>query len=320
MRVGISFLALLFLSSSLAWAQPEDHSADEQTLASFGLATDGQSLLDFFRGRSRLESDRERLLELTRQLGEAAADVRARAAAELIARGPVAIPALRHAINDLSDPVIAQRARECLRAIEGSIGAAVSAAAVRLLAARKPAGAAEVLLSYLPFADDRFVAENVTAAIATLAYADGRPDPALLQAVHDPVPLRRAVAGEALCRKDQPEQWPVVRKLLADPKPSVRLRAALALANHQDAASIPVLIDLLTDLSPEQRRQAEDLLQNLAGEWAPNLTLSTDDDIARRIRRDAWMAWWRNTDGPALLAEFRKRTLTPEGQVKIETL
>src|SRR5262249_52014054 len=126
--------------------------------------------------------------------------------------------------------------------------------------------------------------------------------------------------GEALCRKDQPEQWPVVRKLLADPKPSVRLRAALALANHQDAASIPVLIDLLTDLSPEQRRQAEDLLQNLAGEWAPNLTLSTDDDIARRIRRDAWMAWWRNTDGPALLAEFRKRTLTPEGQVKIETL
>src|SRR5262249_59381257 len=98
MRVGISFLALLFLSSSLAWAQPEDHSADEQTLASFGLATDGQSLLDFFRGRSRLESDRERLLELTRQLGEAAADVCVRASAELIAPGPVAITAHRHSI------------------------------------------------------------------------------------------------------------------------------------------------------------------------------------------------------------------------------
>src|SRR5262249_13447586 len=139
-------------------------------------------------------------------------------------------------------------------------------------------------------------------------------------ALHDPVPLRRAMAIDALCRKDQPEQWPAVRRLLNDPKSSVRLRAALALASQQDPASIPALIDLLAELGPEQRRQAEEVLQNLPGKWPPNLNLALEDDGSRRIRRDAWMAWWRNTDGPALLAELRNHTLTPDTQTRIEML
>jgi HEAT repeat protein len=305
---------------ALAKAQQEAVTADEQTLAAVGLATDGRALLEFFRFRARLEPDHEHLLELTQQLGDAAPERRARAVAELIGRGAMAVPALRHAINDLADSNIANRARQCLKAVEGNSAAAIPAAAARLLAVRKPTGAAEALLAYLPFADDALVTEAVSAALTTLAYGSGKPDPALLSALRDPVPLRRAVAGEALCRKDQPDQWPEIRKLLADPKASVRLRAALALANQQDVAAIPVLIDLLAVLTPEQRKQAEDVLHSLAGEWSPQITLMREDDISRRIRRDAWASWWRNTDGPALIAEFRKRTLTPEGQAKIEVL
>jgi HEAT repeat protein len=319
MRLAIFSVAFASVFPCTASGQPE-LTADEQTLAAAGLATDGKSLLDFFRGRTRLDADRERLVDLTRQLGDAAAEVRTRAAAELVSRGTAAIPALRHAINDLADPIVAERARQCLKAIEGSTGAAIPAAAARLLAARNPQGTVEALLAYLPFADDAVVSDAVSAALVAVAYKDRRPDPALLSALQDPVPLRRAIAIDALCRKDRPEQWPAVRKLLSDPKASVRLRAGLALANQHDVASIPALIDLLAELSPEQRRQAEDVLQNLAGEWAPNLSLASEDDVSRRIRRDAWMAWWRNTDGPALLAELRKHTLTPEGQARIETL
>ena len=87
MLVVTSSIALLFLASSLAPAQSETVATDEQTLTSFGLATDGQSLLDFFRARTRLEMDREQLLELTRKLGDSAADVRARAAKEIPRRG-----------------------------------------------------------------------------------------------------------------------------------------------------------------------------------------------------------------------------------------
>jgi HEAT repeat protein len=318
--VAIVAVALLLPAQASQRGGPEEISADEQTLTAAGLATDGAALLAFFNSRTRLDADREHLMGLTQQLGDPSVEVQARAAAELVARGTAAVPALRHAINDLSDPQIAERARRCLRTIEGAPGAAIPAAAARVLATRKPAGAAEALLSYLPYADDASVTEAVSQAIAALAYADGKPNAAIVKALEDPVPVRRAVACEALCRKDQPQQWPAIRKLLHDPKPSVRLRAALVLANQQDAASIPVLIDLLAELSAEQRKQAEEVLQSVAGEWAPNVNLSTDDDVSRRIRRDAWKAWWRNTDGNALLAELHKHTLTPEGQDKIESL
>ena len=74
----IVFACGLMFSPRLA-AQSE-HAVDEQTLAAAGLSSDGQSLLDFFRGRVRLDPDRERLMDLTRQLGDAAPDVRTRAA------------------------------------------------------------------------------------------------------------------------------------------------------------------------------------------------------------------------------------------------
>jgi HEAT repeat protein len=289
-------------------------------LRAAGLTLDGPSLLEFFRARARMESEGDRLLLLTQQLHDPAPDVQARARAALIARGATAIPALRYAVNNLDDPVIADQARRCLQAIEGPGGAAVAAAAARLLAVRKPAGAAEVLLAYLPFADDQTVAEAVTHALTAVAFPDGKVAPAVLHALADPVPVRRAAAVDALCRPDHPEQMAAVRKLLQDPKPAVRLHAALALARQQDATAFPVLIDLLAELSPAQRQDAEDVLEQLAGEWSPKLTLSGEDDVSRRIRRDAWAAWWRNTDGPALLAEFHKRTLSPADLHKFESL
>src|SRR5262249_11594712 len=136
-----------------------DTAGDVQTLAAAGLGTDGPALLEFFHERARLDADWDRFVILTRQLGDPAAEVRARAAAQLVCRGTAAIPMLRHAVNDLADTVIADRARRCLQAIEGPTAAGIPAAAARLLAVRKPAGAAEALLAYLPFADDQAVAD-----------------------------------------------------------------------------------------------------------------------------------------------------------------
>ncbi|MFO0968691.1 MAG: hypothetical protein U0793_24300 [Gemmataceae bacterium] len=109
------------------------------------------------------------------------------------------------------------------------------------------------------------------------------------------------------------------RRGLKDPDPQVRLKAALDLSSRPDEATINVLIELLAVLPPSQRRQAELALQGVAQEWAPNPTLVRDDEISRRIVRDAWAVWWRNVDGPALLAAFRKRTLSPEQTAKALT-
>jgi HEAT repeat protein len=100
------------------------------------------------------------------------------------------------------------------------------------------------------------------------------------------------------------------RQGLTDPNPQVRLKTALALAEQQDEEAVSVLIELLADLPPAQRRVAEQALQRLAEEWSPNPTLTGNDELSRRIRRDAWASWWRNTDGPALMAAFKKRTLS----------
>src|SRR5262249_28407488 len=61
---------------------------------------------------------------------------------------------------------------------------------------------------------------------------------------------------------------------------------------------------------PEERtRLAEEYLTKLAGEWEISVPRG-DDEVARRLRRDAWAAWWKGTEGSILLEEFKKRTLS----------
>jgi HEAT repeat protein len=194
------------------------------------------------------------------------------------------------------------------------------AAAARVLAVLAPASAAAELLAYVPHADDATVTEAVVAALAEVAYRDGKVDPTILQALADPMPARRAVAAQALCRADRPDTLPAVRKLLHDPKPAVRSRAALALGRQRDVEAFPVLIDLLAELGARERRAVEEALQDVAGEWAPGFPYDGEDALARRVRRDAWAAWWRATDGPELLQAFRGKVVTPEALARMRAL
>jgi HEAT repeat protein len=293
---------------------------DERTLQSAGLSSNGPDLLAFFHARARADVDSQRLRVLLEQLAASSNGERNRATAELLGLGPLAVPALRRAANTLETPELAQRAAHCLRWLEGANSTSLPVTAARVLGRHKPDGAAEALLAYLPFADSSEVVQAVTDALTAAALPHGKPDPALLRGLADPMAVRRAAAGIALARAAPPEELSVVRKLLKDPAPGVRLRTALALAEARDAEAIPVLIDLLADLPVEPRQRVEEVLQQLAGEWAPAVNFTGEDEIARRIRRDAWGAWWRNTDGDSLLAALRKRTLTREDGDVIRSL
>src|SRR5581483_6708984 len=126
--------------------------------------------------------------------------------------------------------------------------------------------------AYLPFADDDPVLEEVRAALGALALHDGRPEPALLQALADPLALRRATAAQVLGLAGGPEARSHLRRLLQDPLPAVRLAAALTLAQDaHDAEALPVLLALLTDAPLPEARRAEDYLQTLAMEQSPNV-------------------------------------------------
>jgi HEAT repeat protein len=307
----------VFVATSL---QATAKTEDEQALRDAGLTNSGPALLAFFHARARTEIDREPLQQLLVQCVKGSPEERERATAELLGLGPLALPGLRREANDVDHPELAARALKFLPWLEGPASNRLLIAAAQALARHKTDGAAEALLAYLPLAEDGEVIRAVHAALAAVAAPHGKPDPALLRGLSDRIGVRRAAAAIALSQALPPEQVPDVRKLLSDPAPLVRLRAALALAEAHDAEAIPVLIDLLGVLPASERQPIEDYLIKLAGEWAPAAQFASEDKIGRRIRRDVWAAWWRNTDSESLLAALREHTLTSEDRVKIAAL
>jgi HEAT repeat protein len=307
----VLLLGLLPAQPLPAAPDPATASVDDETLKAAHIAVSGPALLDFLHKRSGAAADKGVVASLVKQLADPAAAVHDAAAGQLVAIGETAVTALREAANGLDDPDSAARARQCLLDIEDPQGADLSIAVVRAAAALQPDGAVEALLEYLPFAENEKVVAEVETALAVLAPRNGKPAPALLRALNDPAPSRRAAAAIALCRVGGENQYAAVRALLKDPKPTVRLRAALALADSHSADAVPVIIDLLADLPLEQRKHAEEFLTNLAGEWAITGPAG-NDATSRRLRRDAWAAWWRGMDDAALLDEFTTRTMTDE--------
>ncbi len=308
--MGWNRFACLFIVCLLDWpgrftgaAEPSHLSGDEQKLSNAGLATDGPALLDFFRRQTLTSSARENLATLTQQLGDKSFKVRDKASAELRTMGMIAVPFLRQAATS-ADLEVACRADACLRHIEAKdLRVGVPAAAARLLAARKPEGATEVLLAFVPSIENDTVVEEVRTALVAVAVHDGKPEKALLEALNDPVSERRGAAVEILSQAGLAKQQPEVRKLLHDSDHRVRQRAALALVLAREKEAIPVLIDLLAQLPPGRGRQAEALLLRLAGDKAPAVALGLDD-VSRSKCRDAWAAWWHEQNGTVDLAQL----------------
>lgn len=292
---------------------------DENVLKAAKLGTTDAALLDFFRKRTPPAAPRPKIDELVKKLGSAEPPVRDAAQAELTAIGQPAVPALRTSANNVDDVEGSARARACLANIEGVPAANLVIHAARLLGLRKPAGSAEVLIGYLPFAEDDPTFQEVEHALVAVALRDGKPDDALVQALKDKLPLRRGTAAQVICQAGGSAFHGAVRPLLKDARPSVRLRAALGLVGGFDADAIPVLIDLLAELQPRLRQQAEDYLTQLAGEWAV-AGPKGNDLMSRQLRRDIWAAWWKNTDGERLLEEFKSRATSDDDLLKITAL
>jgi hypothetical protein len=196
------------------------------------------------------------------------------------------------------------RAEACLRSIEEKdLRVGIPSAAARLVAARKPEGATDVLMAFVPSVENDSVGDEVRAALVALAIHDGKPEKALLEALKDPAPGRRAAVVEILAQAGLAKQLPELRQLLHDPDLLVRRRAALALALAREKDALPVLIELLPQLPPGQARQAETLLCRVAGDKAPPVALG-HDEASRRKCRDAWAAWWQQENSRVDLAQL----------------
>lgn len=279
--------------------------ADEKLLKEAGLGSDGPGLLAFLRRRTLTEADRQDLQQQILQLGSADFAIRERATQTLTARGTPALRYLREAVKD-TDPEISRRAAQCLEEIEAGPGPGLPAAAVRLLAVRKPPEAITTLLRYLPFADDAAIEEEALTALVILDLGQAKVHPALFAALQDPSALQRAAAAYVLGQRPDKDQREPVRQLLKDNDPLVQLRAAQALALSQDKTAVPVLVSLLDRAPPEVTWQAEEFLLRLAGDQAPNIAAGAPTPEARRQWREAWANWWRDKGAALDLSTLRQ--------------
>jgi hypothetical protein len=294
--MSLRYLVFALLGAGLALAagapaaEPDPADGDAELLRSAGLGVDGPALVDYFKKRTVDDVDRERIGKLIRDFASEDFETREKASAALTAIGAPARPQLKEASKN-ADVEVARRAEACLETIDKIASPRYLCAAARLLARRRTDDAAEVLLAFLPNAEDESVADAVIEALKAVGFKDGRPDPALLKALADKNPARRGGAAEALWRGGRDDERKAVRKLLEDPDPAVRVRVALAMFDAREKESVPVLVDLIAEAPRDSAWRVEDALYRLAGDKAPPGSLAGGD--ARKKYRDAWLAWYK---------------------------
>lgn len=250
---------------------------------------DDKAMLERLKNATLTEVLREKVQKYVKQLSDDDFDVREKASAGLVEAGSAAVPLLLQASKD-SDAEVARRAEACLSQIDKEPGKSNPATTCRVIAARRPAGAVDVLLAYRPFAHDESSAEEIQAALNAVAYRDGKPEKALLDALNDKVAVRRAAAAAALAQQESGLQLAEVRKCLTDKDPVIRMTVALAMARMRDREAVTALVDGLAEASAEQIAGAEDLLIRLSS-GQPAASTPGADKESRTKFRDAWAAW-----------------------------
>src|SRR5262249_54364837 len=158
---------------------------------------EGAAPLEEFRKRTLTDATRAKAQALVKKLGDESFTVRESAQSDLKAMGVAVIPLLRQGSRQ-SDPEISMRCKKCLDELEKDKALPLSPVAIGIVALRKPAGAGEVLLAYLPSAEDDTLAAEVQSALNVVTFHAGKPDPAVFKALNDRDAMRRGAAAEAL--------------------------------------------------------------------------------------------------------------------------
>jgi hypothetical protein len=302
-----SWIAIVGVLLAGAWAgrgaEPDPELvAAEKIVTAARMDTDGPSLLNYLRKRTRPAPDRATLADLIEQLGDDDFQVRQKASRALVEAGGAAVLLLRAAQYD-DDYEISRRAKECLAKLEQGTDELLLAAVIRVMAARKPDGAIKALLAYLPLTADDGVEEALLSALATVGLPGGKVDPALAAALKSRDPAQRAAAAFLLGKV--PAQQRAVRALLTDSDAKVRFQAAQVLFQAGDKAAVAPLIALVDKGPAVLAWRAEDLLFRLVGDKQPPAVLTAENGPARAKCARLWRTWWKTNEGKVNLAAIK---------------
>jgi hypothetical protein len=275
--------------------------SDEEALKKADLnPTNGKQLLDYLKQRTLSDVDQGKIQAIIARFGADDFEERLKATEEIERFGPAAVGPLKKAERD-SDYEVAYRARLALKRVETVPHSAVAAAAVRAVVKLKPEGAAAVLIGFLPLADTDSLADAIRGALISLAVKDGKADPAIVAALDDKSPLRRAAAYAALTeggvqteRIRVKDAYPKLREaVLKETDPEAKFAGLWSLTLiTREREYIPALIDLIPKLGRGRLWQLEELLLLIAGNHPKDgRFLKSPESLVKT--RDAWLAWWK---------------------------
>jgi HEAT repeat protein len=274
---------------------------DKQFVKTGHIVSDGPGLIAFFKKRTLSDDDRKNIEKMVRQLDDNQFAARQEASQKLEEIGVPALPFLERALEKGPSLEMTRRIEECQKKIKQGPGPALPQAAARLLAQRQPPEAIQVLLDYIPFADDSSVEDEVLATLAILSVQTPKLPAPLITYLKDPLPPRRAAAALVVGQVGEKEQCDTLHELLKDDDRRVRLRSAQGLVAVKDKAGVPALVALLADAPPVVAGLAETSLQQIAGDKAPPLSVAEGGDEGRKKAHEAWATWWRDSGDKLVL-------------------
>ena len=264
---------------------------DLAALRASEIDTSTPGLIGFLKGRTLTDADRAHVSLLVEQMGSVDFRRRERATEALVKKGP-AVAALLRAVVNGDNLEAARRAEKCLERIrDADMAGHAEAQAVRVLLLRNPPELSRVLLEFLPFGDGEYVRDEIRDALKRQVKTGKVPLSALVEATKDSLPIRRAVAAEALA--ESKDHVALVRSLLKDESPLVRLRVAVIEVTRAEKSAVPILIEALTQVANSDAWPAEDLLYRLAEGRSPPMMSRGFDDDSRRKYKEAWLDWWK---------------------------
>jgi HEAT repeat protein len=319
------YITLGLVGKQAVLVAQDSQSSDLATLRTAKLTSTVSSLTGYLDAHCLSDEDRQRLRDLIDALADKQWTKREKATKSLIAQGSKAISLLKLATAD-ADEERATRAAHCLRVItkDHKTDPALAATARILSLAGsphgkvaippakddpreiKPADAVAALLQFVPFADEDAVEEEVLSALTILSVRETKVPTALVAALDDAMPARRAAAALVLGRTGTRDEIVAVRKLLKDPVPRVRYRAAQGLVAAQDKSAVPVLIELLGTAPAAWVWQVDEQLARIAGGSLPTIPPAPTAAEFRKKQVAAWSEWWHDKAASIDLADMQR--------------
>lgn len=311
----IAFYCLLN-NPIFALANEDTLEADTVYLAKVGFSLAPTDLGNWLARKSKGSFTEAEIVKAISDLSSPSKEIQTQGIMALTSMGPTGRPALRNLENS-SEGLVKTLAKSCLEMV-GNQSSRTEIAVIRTLTTSSPELAMRGILEVFPILDDELTWDFARKSLFELTWRKSAPDQLILDALSSPSKTQRILAWEMLIPAQKLLPKDLLRQNIKDESPEVRFLIAATLSRNLDSLGFESLIELLPVLPENKAQEAEDLLLEIAGDFAPQEL--TKNKGTPKGNFGLWKKWWTEINGEKLLPEFTQKIPTPEDQRKIKDL